>query len=758
MSESKNKTGIKTKRNVVAAEKKTATAVKKAAAVVKKRIKNAAASVSEQEKTADKTAAAKAVKVSKADLKRPEYFFNRELSWLKFNLRVLREAEVKTTPILERLKFIAITSSNLDEFFMVRVAGLWDQYENGVTSKDPSGLTVREQLRMISQAAHEQMKLESKILTDVLEDLKKAGGPQIKTIEECSDEGKEWLENYYQEVVYPVLTPMAVDASRPFPFLGNKTLNLAVQLITVDGEESMSVVQVPSLLPRLIEIPVEEKRTFIYLEELITIHCKYLFRGCQILDVVPFRLTRDSDLDVDEDDIEDLLREIEKSLRQRKRGAARRLEIAKTGNNSIKKFLEDNLDLTDEEIYEISGPLDATCFFKFVSLDKMWPWLHEPFVPQRPKDLPEYDNLFDRLKEKDILLFHPYESFDPVVKFVSDAANDPKVLAIKQTLYRVSGNSPIVAALARAAENGKQVTVLVELKARFDEENNIEWSRRLEEAGCHVIYGVEHLKVHSKLCLIKRETPNGIRYITQIGTGNYNEKTSRLYTDLSYLTARPEIGLEAERVFEALLRAETVHETEYLLVAPNCLQNKLLAMIDEQIARVRQGLKGHIRVKINSMSDKALMNRLIEAGQAGVQVEMIIRGINCLRSSIPGRTNNIRIISVVGQYLEHSRIYIFGDGAEAKYYIGSADWMTRNTLRRVEIACPIVDPSLTERLETIFRVMWEDNCSVREQGADGLYRRRYPGTEKPLRCQRWLMENAVREAENARNTGGKAGD
>ena len=451
MSESRNKTGAGTKRNVVAAEKKTSTAVKRAAAVVKKRIKSAAAGASVQDKAIDKAAAAREKKITKADLQRPEYFFNRELSWLKFNLRVLREAEVKTTPILERLKFIAITSSNLDEFFMVRVAGLWDQYENGVTRKDPSGLTVREQLRMISQAAHEQMKLESKILTDVLEDLKKAGGPEIKTIEECSDEGKEWLENYYQEVVYPVLTPMAVDASRPFPFLGNKTLNLAVQLITIDGEESMSVVQVPSLLPRLIEIPVEEKRTFIYLEELITIHCKYLFRGCQILDVVPFRLTRDSDLDVDEDDIEDLLREIEKSLRQRKRGAARRLEIAKTGNNSIKKFLEDNLDLTDEEIYEISGPLDATCFFKFVSLDKMWPWLHEPFVPQRPKDLPEYDNLFDRIKEKDILLFHPYESFDPVVKFVSDAASDPNVLAIKQTLYRVSGNSPIVAALARAA-------------------------------------------------------------------------------------------------------------------------------------------------------------------------------------------------------------------------------------------------------------------------------------------------------------------
>ena len=331
MNESKKKTGTSTKRNIAAAEKKTETAVKRAAAVVKKRIKSAAANTAVQ----DKTAAAKAKKVSKADLNRPEYFFNRELSWLKFNLRVLREAEVKTTPILERLKFIAITSSNLDEFFMVRVAGLWDQYENGVTRKDPSGLSVREQLRMISQAAHEQMKLESKILTDVLEDLKKAGGPEIKSIDDCSDEGKEWLENYYQEVVYPVLTPMAVDASRPFPFLGNKTLNLAVQLITVDGEDSMSVVQVPSLLPRLIEIPVEEKRTFIYLEELITIHCKYLFRGCQILDVVPFRLTRDSDLDVDEEDIEDLLREIEKSLRQRKRGAARRMEIGVSTDISL---------------------------------------------------------------------------------------------------------------------------------------------------------------------------------------------------------------------------------------------------------------------------------------------------------------------------------------------------------------------------------------------------------------------------------------
>ena len=659
---------------------------------------------------------------------------------------LLAERVREAFPSMERLRFVSIFTSNLDEFFMVRVAGLWDQYENGVSSKDPSGLTVREQLRMISQAAHEQMKLESKILTDVLEDLKKAGGPEIKSIEDCSEEGKEWLENYYQETVYPVLTPMAVDASRPFPFLGNKTLNLAVQLVTVDGEESMSVVQVPSLLPRLIEIPVEEKRTFIYLEELITIHCKYLFRGCQILDVVPFRLTRDSDLDVDEDDIEDLLREIEKSLRQRKRGAARRMEIAKTGNTNIKKFLEDNLDLTDEEIYEITGPLDATCFFKFVSLDKMWPWLYEPFVPQRPKDLPEYGDLFDRIREKDILLFHPYESFDPVVKFVSDAASDPKVLAIKQTLYRVSGNSPIVAALARAAENGKQVTVLVELKARFDEANNILWARRLEKAGAHVIYGLVGLKTHAKIILVVRQEADGIKRYVHLGTGNYNDSTAKLYTDMGLMTANDQFGSDASAFFNVLSGYSRAPIWNKLVMAPIGLREKIYALVENEIRIAKEGGEGHIIAKMNSLLDQPVIQKLYEASMAGVKIELIVRGICCLRAGVPGYTDHVRVMSVVGRFLEHSRIDVFGTNDRARCFIASADWMTRNTVRRVEVATPVQVPALKERLIGILDQMWSDNSSARDQQPDGSYVRRTPGTDAVINCQTAFYDEAYRLA------------
>ena len=745
MTESKSKNGTGTKRNA-AAGKKTETAVKKAAAVVKKRIKSAAAGGPAE----NKASAAKTKQITKADLNRPEYFFNRELSWLKFNLRVLREAEVKTTPILERLKFIAITSSNLDEFFMVRVAGLWDQYENGVTRKDPSGLSVREQLRMISQAAHEQMKLESKILTDVLEDLEKAGGPEIKTIDACSEEGREWLENYYQEVVYPVLTPMAVDASRPFPFLGNKTLNLAVQLITIDGEESMSVVQVPSLLPRLIEIPVEEKRTFIYLEELITIHCKYLFRGCRILDVVPFRLTRDSDLDVDEDDIEDLLREIEKSLRQRKRGAARRMEIAKTGNNSIKKFLEDNLDLTDEEVYEISGPLDATCFFKFVSRDGMSPWLHESFVPQPPKDLPEYDNLFDRLKEKDILLFHPYESFDPVVKFVSDAANDPNVLAIKQTLYRVSGNSPIVAALARAAENGKQVTVLVELKARFDEENNIIWARRLEKAGAHVIYGLVGLKTHAKIILVVRQEPDGIKRYVHLGTGNYNDSTAKLYTDMGLMTANDQFGSDASAFFNLLSGYSKAPVWNKLVMAPIGLREKIYELVDNEIRIVKEGGEGHIIAKMNSLLDQPVIQKLYEASMAGVEIELIVRGICTLRPGLEGISDNITVRSIVGRQLEHSRIFWFANNGNEQLFMSSADWMPRNLNDRVELYFPVESEEHIARVRSILHLYLEDNVGAHMMQSNGNYRRVVAGKGKEISSQSLLYEQARKAAAENR--------
>lgn len=618
------------------------------------------------------------------DLNKPEYFFNRELSWLKFNLRVLKEAAVKTTPLLERLKFVAITASNLDEFFMVRVAGLWDKWEDGINQRDASGLTVKEQLDEISASAHEQVKLQYKYMLSILKELEN-NGIRICRVSKISEKGRSWLDEYYREVVYPVLTPMAVDASRPFPFLANRTLNLAVELINQDEEQSMGLVQVPSVLPRLVEVEGEEKRTFVFLEDVISGNCAELFKGCQILDVVPFRLTRDSDLDVDEDDIDNLLKEVEKSLRKRKRGAAVRLELNKTTNLRIKKFLSDNLDLSEQEIFEINGPLDATCFFKFAGLPGMWPWLYEPFVPQRPLELPDDSDLFGAIRAKDILLHHPYESFDPVVKLVNDAASDPKVLAIKQTLYRVSGNSPIVAALARAAENGKQVTVLVELKARFDEENNIIWARRLEQAGCHVIYGLVGLKTHAKIILIVRKEADGIKRYVHLGTGNYNDNTAKLYTDMGLLTANDQFGSDASAFFNLLSGYSEPPLWNKLVMAPLGLRDKIYELIDNEIAQVKAGNKGHIIVKMNSLIDQQVIQKLYEASIGGVQVELIVRGICGLRAGLEGISENITVRSIVGRQLEHSRIFWFANGGEQQLYLSSADWMPRNLNDRVEL-------------------------------------------------------------------------
>ena len=687
---------------------------------------------------------------------------NRELSWLRFNERVLEEAEDERVPLCERLSFLSIFQSNLDEFFMVRIGSLHDQrLVDAKARENKTNMTAGEQIEAALASARDLCHRRDRVYAGLMEQLGEQG-VSLVDFRNISAKSEKRLNKQFRKDFLPYLSAMIVGKKQAFPFLPNKEIYAVGVLATKQDKERIGLVHCSSTaFPRLIEIP-EQPGSYMLAEELILHYLPLMFPGYVVTSKTLARITRNADIDADAiyDDEELSYREhMAEVVKRRTRLCPVRLELSRSLEPVVIERLCRQLKLDQKQIYSYDAPLDLSFFGEIRDTLRSRVQLFYP--ASRPQDSAQVDmsrSVLEQIAAKDILLHFPYESVRPFLQMLHEAANDRYVTSICMTLYRLAPHSKVVEALAEAAENGKRVDVLVELKARFDEENNIEWSRRLEEAGCHVIYGVEHLKVHSKLCLIKRETPDGIRYITQIGTGNYNEKTSRLYTDLSYLTARPEIGLEAERVFEALLRAETVHETEYLLVAPNCLQNKLLAMIDEQIARVRQGLKGHIRVKINSMSDKALMNRLIEAGQAGVQVEMIIRGINCLRSSIPGRTNNIRIISVVGQYLEHSRIYIFGDGAEAKYYIGSADWMTRNTLRRVEIACPIVDPSLTDRLETIFRVMWEDNCSVREQGADGLYRRRYPGTEKPLRCQRWLMENAVREAENARNTGGKAGD
>ena len=680
-------------------------------------------------------------KNEKINLNKPEYFFNRELSWLKFNLRVLREAGVKTTPLLERLKFVAITASNLDEFFMVRVAGLWDQYENGINKRDAAGLTVKDQLEEISKAAHDQMKLLNKYLLSLVKELREAG-IYICRVSELSEKGRRWLEAYYQEEIFPVLTPMAVDASRPFPFLANKTLNLAVELTNQEGEDSMGIVQVPSVLPRLLEVPGEEKRSFVFLEDVINEHCSDLYSGCKILDVVPFRITRDADLEFDEDDIDNLLKEVEKSLRKRTRGASVRLEIYNKANSRIRKFLYNNLDITEQEVYEINGPLDATCFFKFASLPGMWPWLYEPFVPQRPLELPDDSDIFKVLRERDVLLHHPYESFDPVVKFVSDAADDPNVLAIKQTLYRVSGNSPIVAALARAAENGKQVTVLVELKARFDEENNIIWARRLEEAGCHVIYGLMGLKTHAKIILVVRKEADGIKRYVHLGTGNYNDNTAKLYTDMGLMTANDQFGSDASAFFNVLSGYSDPPVWNKLVMAPLGLRKKIYELIDNEISIVKKGGTGHIIAKMNSLIDYPVIQKLYEASMAGVKIDLIIRGICGLRAGMDGISDNITVRSIVGRQLEHSRIFWFQGGGKEQLFLSSADWMPRNLNDRVELFFPVETPAHIERIKKVLDLYLRDNVGAHMMQSNGTYRR-VTNRLEPVGAQSTLYEWAL---------------
>lgn len=674
------------------------------------------------------------------DLTKPEYFYNRELSWLKFNLRVLKEAMVKDTPLLERLKFIAISASNLDEFFMVRVAGLWSNFDSGVEKRDASGMSVHEQLVAISQAAHEQVRTQTKSLIALMAEMD-AVKLHFRRVKDLSELGKDWLEEYYREVVFPVLTPMAVDASRPFPFLANKTLNLAVELIKADGEHSMGLIQVPSVLERIVEVEPEGKRTFVFLEDIIASHCHDLFKGCHILDMVSFRVTRDSDLDLEEDDSVDLMKEVEESLRKRKRGAAVRLEIFKTNNNRIKKFLEENLDVTEMEVYEINGPLDPTCFFKFIGMKGMWPWLYEPFVPQRPLELPDDSDLFAAIRENDILLHHPYESFDPVVKLVSDAADDPQVLAIKQTLYRVSGNSPIVAALARAAENGKQVTVLVELKARFDEENNILWARRLEKAGCHVIYGLVGLKTHAKIILIVRKEDNGIKRYLHLGTGNYNDSTAKLYTDLGLMTANDEFGSDASAFFNLLSGYSEPPVWNKLVMAPLGLREKIYALIDNEIAMVRAGREGHIIAKMNSLIDQPVIQKLYEASAAGVHIDLIVRGICGLRTGIEGISDNITVRSIVGRQLEHSRIFWFANGGEEQLYLSSADWMPRNLNDRVELFFPVETEEHIHRIKALLDLYLRDNVGAHMMQSNGTYRRVRNKLE-PVSAQSTLYEMA----------------
>ena len=682
----------------------------------------------------------------KIDLNKPEYYVNRELSWLKFNLRVLREAGVRNLPLLERLRFVAISASNLDEFFMVRVAGLIEQEAAGVERVDAAGLSVEDQLREISLSAHNQMKLKYRYFFALINELVKYAISFSRVKDVTPDQRRE-LENYYQEMVFPVLTPMAVDAARPFPFLANKSLNIAVELRDKKGEQKIAFVQVPSVLPRFISLVGQDgARAYVFLEDLIMEHCQDLFKGLTIVDMVPFRITRDSDLEVEEDATQDLMKEIERSLRKRKRGAAVRLEINATDDKYLKDFLMKNLDLEARDVYEIQGPLDLTFLNKFIDQPGMEQWKFTPYIGQQPEELPDYDDLFGKIREHDILLHHPYESFDPIVKLVAEAAEDPQVLAIKQTLYRVSGNSPLVAALARAAENGKQVTALVELKARFDEENNIVWARRLEKAGCHVIYGLMGLKTHSKIILIVRKEADGIKRYVHLGTGNYNDKTAKLYTDLGLLTANDQFGQDASAFFNVLSGYSEPPVFNKLVMAPIGLREKIYELVDREIAHVKNGGTGYIVAKMNSLIDQPVIRKFYEASQAGVKIDLIVRGICGLRPGIKGVSENITVRSIIGRFLEHSRVYYFANNGNEELYLSSADMMPRNLNDRVELLFPVERKAHIERVKEFLDLCLKDNGGAHVMLANGTWRRAYPHGRKRISVQAALMSRAKSHA------------
>ena len=692
----------------------------------------------------------------KNEYTRPEYYENRELSWLGFDERILSEARDKSIPLFERLKFLSITASNLDEFFMVRVASLLDMVNAEYKGKDIAGMTAREQLDASHDRVHEFVNVQySTWQRSLLPGLRQCGLQVIQDYHDLTEEQARYVDEYFMENVYPVLTPMAVDSSRPFPLIVNKTLNLCALLKKKneeDAELEFATVQVPAVLPRIIVIPESRKgeRSVILLEEMISRNMQKLFLSYDILCVHAYRIMRNADLTIDEDEASDLLKEIEKQLRKRQWGEVIRLEIDEKVDKRLLKILKKEFSVKEDGIYRIGGPLDLTFLMKMYGLEGFNGQKEPKYIPQPVSELTGKSDIFEEIRKGDILMHHPYQTFDPVVDFVKQASRDKDVLAIKQTLYRVSGNSPIIAALAQAAENGKQVSVLVELKARFDEENNIEWSRLLEDAGCRVIYGLDGYKVHSKLCLITKRSEDRIEYYTQVGTGNYNEKTSRLYTDLSFMTSNVQIGMEAARIFQALAMGQTPDELKHLLAAPNCLQNRVIEMIDGQIELAKSGQPSYIGLKMNSLTDKKIMDKLVEASQAGVKIDMIIRGICCLIPGVQGYTENISVRSIVGRFLEHSRIYIFGVKENARVYIASADFMTRNTLRRVEVAAPIENEKLKKLLLDMFDVMLRDNQKARVELPDTTYAMASAlelQNDPPINAQEYFYEKAYEAAE-----------
>ena len=656
------------------------------------------------------------------DLDNKDYYVNRELSWLMFNERVLEEAYDKTNPLLERFKFLAITASNLDEFFMVRVSGLLDKVDVGYNKKDIAGLTPSEQLEKISEKAHEMYaKQNSCLMRSLLPALEKEGVRFLKP-KELSKEQIKFLKEYFDSTLYPILTPMAIDQSRPFPLLPNKSLNLIMQIIK-DDEKVYAIMQVPTVVSRVTELPSSsDSREFIMLEDIISMFVENLFEGCDVKSLSYFRITRNSDLTIDEEDTDDLLSEIEKSIKKRKWGDPVRLEIEKNMDKEIKDFLLAMLDLDGGDIYESTGYIDFTVWSKFSSI-KGFDYLRDEVLSPQP--VPEFldKNIFEAIKENDILVHHPYESFDCVVKYVQEASKDPNVLAIKQTLYRVSGNSPIVGALIQAAENGKQVTVLVELKARFDEENNIIWAKKLEKAGCHVIYGLVGLKTHCKICLVVRQEEDGIKRYVHMATGNYNDSTAKLYTDYGFFTAKESFGTDVSALFNVLTGYSKPPQWKKISVAPTSLRQTFLQWIENETNIAKQGRYAEITAKMNSLVDKEMIDALYNASMAGVKINLIVRGICCLKSGIKGVSENIRVISIVDRFLEHSRIYYFHDDGNEKIFLSSADLMPRNLDKRVETAFPIEEESLKERIKETLKITLSDTVKARVQKPDGTYER-----------------------------------
>lgn len=679
-------------------------------------------------------------------------FINRELSWLEFDTRVLGEAENEDNPLFERLKFLSITASNLDEFFMVRVASLKDMVNAGYTKKDIAGMTAWEQLEALDERTHAFVKRQYAIYNnELVPALDNQGFHIIASHEDLTDEQAEFVDKYFHEEVYPVLTPMAVDSSRPFPLIRNKTLNIAALLKKKNGDDDeteFATVQVPSVLPRFVRLPGGDGDIVILLEEIIERNIDKLFLNYDILCAYPYRIMRNADFSIDEEDAEDLLKEIEKQLKKRQWGQTIRLEVQGNIDKQLLKKLKSELDITDSDIYRIDGPLDLTFLMKMYGSFGYEHLKTPKYTPAPVPELMDGRNIFEAIREGDILLHHPYQTFDPVVDFVRQAAKDPAVLAIKQTLYRVSGNSPIVAALAAAAENGKQVSVLVELKARFDEENNIIWAKKLEQAGCHVIYGLVGLKTHSKITLAVRREEDGIRRYVHLGTGNYNDSTAKLYCDMGLFTCSPAIGEDATAVFNMLSGYSEPVGWNKLSLAPLWLRERFHYLVEREIERAKDGQNAHIIAKMNSVCDKDIIELMYKASKAGVKIELIVRGICCLIPQLDGVSENITVRSIVGTFLEHSRIFYFENGGNPEIYMASADWMSRNLDRRVEIMFPVEDARLKKEVKHILDVQLADNVKAQLMQPDGSYRKIKNAPDMPqVEAQQIFCEEAQEKAK-----------